>query len=161
MEPNELVGSCILFCGACDIYQQRISKPGKELKEVLDAWQFNKWVTKTQGFEDYETFYKILKNMIAAFGKCTGCQKGGGDPECQIRKCCEDKGFSTCAECSTAPCELLKVKIIAAFPNWEEDFQELKKIGLTEWSHKQQGKVDTGLTFSDLLRKKTQSAKDS
>jgi len=47
----------------------------------------------------------------------------------------------------------LKVKIVEAFPNWQEDFQELKKIGLTEWSHKQQGKVDKGLTFSDLLRK--------
>jgi hypothetical protein len=70
--------------------------------------------------------------MIAAFGKCTGSQKGGEDPECQIRKCCEDKGFRTCAECSTVPCELIKVKIIAAFPNWKEDFQELKKIRLTE-----------------------------
>ena len=38
-------------------------------------------------------------------GKCTGCVTGLGQPLdkgpqwCKIRKCCQEKGFHTCAEC--------------------------------------------------------------
>lgn len=153
-KPTELASYCCLYCGACDIYQQNIGRSGKELKRLLDAFGFNRWVTKEPGFENYESFYEILNNIIATYGKCSGCKKGGGDTECQMRSCCLEKGYQTCAECEDAPCEILKTKIVKAFPNWTEDFQELKKIGLKAWIRTQQEKVDKGLTFSEMLTKK-------
>ena len=32
-------------------------------------------------------------------GKCPGCKENGKASWCKIRKCCQEKGFHTCAEC--------------------------------------------------------------
>ena len=42
---------------------------------------------------------------------CTGCMALAGKPfwgECPVAKCCQDKGFGHCGECSDIPCDMLK-----------------------------------------------------
>lgn len=156
VNPIELAGYCGLYCGACDIYQQRISQSGSELKNVLDAYGFNEIAKQVPGLEDYETFYKVLDNIITIFGQCPGCQKGGGDPQCEVRRCCREKGYKSCAECPSAPCETLK-NYVGSYSNWMENFQEIKKIGLKQWCKKQQEKVNKGFRYSDTLTKKSKA----
>ena len=151
--PVELAAYCGLYCGACDIYQKRIGQSGKELRKVLDAYQFNEIATQVPGLEDYETFYKVLNTIVTIFGQCPGCPKGGGPPQCDIRNCCKENGYKTCAECSSVPCEKLKL-LLDSYPQLGEDLQEIKKSGLEKWSQEQQEKVDKGLRYSDSLSKK-------
>jgi len=150
VKPAELAGYCGLYCGACDIYQQRISKSGNELKKVLDAFKFGDFSNQVPGLEDYATFEKVLNNIITIFGQCAACQKGGGDPQCKIRLCCREKGYQTCAECSSFPCERFKA-LESSLSLIEQNLEEIKKIGLEEWCQKQQEMVDKGFKYSDLL----------
>lgn len=154
VKPVELAAYCGLYCGACDIYQKRIGQSGKELKKVLDAYRFNEIATQVPGLEDYETFYKVLNTIVTFFGQCPGCLKGGGPPQCNIRNCCKEKGYKTCAECSSVPCEKLKPQL-DSYPQLGDDLQEIKKAGLEKWCQKQQEKVDKGLRYSDILSKKS------
>lgn len=148
VKPTELATYCGLYCGLCDIYQKRIGQSGKELKKLLDAYKFSEFASQLPGFEDFGIFYKVLNNIITFFGQCEGCQKGGGDPQCQVRLCCRERGYQTCAECPSVPCE--KLKAIGILPFTKENLQKIKKIGYEKWCQKQQEMVNKGLRHSDI-----------
>lgn len=152
-KPVELAAYCGLYCGACDIYQKRIGQSGKELKKVLDAYEFNEIAAQVPGLDNYEVFTEVLNTIIAIFGQCSGCPKGGGPPLCDIRNCCREKGYKTCAECSSVPCEKLR-PLLDGYPQLGEDLEEIKKSGLEKWCQEQQEKVDKGLRYSDILSQK-------
>jgi hypothetical protein len=152
VDPLELVTYCGLYCGACDIYQQRIGKSGNELKKVIDAYKFGDFAKLVPGLEDYDAFYKTLNTLITFFGQCQACQKGGGPPQCPIRICCKEKGYQTCAECPSLPCEKLK-PLIDSYPGLLENLKEIKEGGLEKWCQKQQEMVDKGFRYSDTLSK--------
>jgi len=151
-KPTELASYCGLYCGACDIYQKRIGKSGKELKKVLDVYKFNEIANQVPELKGYETFYKVLNTIITFFGQCPGCQKGGADPQCKIRSCCKEKGYQTCAECLSIPCEKLK-PLLDDYPQLKDALQEIKKTGLEEWCQKQQEMVNKGFRYSNTLSK--------
>lgn len=153
VNPVELAAYCGLYCGACDIYQKRISQAGSELKKVLDAMDFSEISPQVPGLEDYETFYKVLNTLIAFFGQCVNCQKGGGNPYCEIRTCCREKGFKTCAECPSLPCDKIKV-ILDGYPLASESLKEIQSIGLEKWCQKEQEKVNKGFRYSDIQHQK-------
>jgi hypothetical protein len=156
VNPVELAAYCGIYCGACDIRQERISKSGNELKKVLDALEFESIGNQVPGLENYDAFYKTLNTLITFFGQCAGCQKGGGPPQCQIRTCCQEKNYHTCAECDSYPCEKVK-SIVDAYPPSQNNIKEIKDIGLEKWSAKQQEMVDQGLRYSDYRKKKEPS----
>jgi hypothetical protein len=153
-KPVELTAYCGLHCGACDIYQKRIGQSGEELRRVLDAYRFNEIATQVPGLENYEAFHKVLNTLVTIFGQCDGCLKAGGPPQCDVRNCCQEKGYRTCAECSSAPCDKLEPQL-DSYPQLGDDLQEIKKIGLREWSQAQQAKVNKGLRYSDVLSRKS------
>ena len=153
VNPVELAAYCGIYCGACDIYQKRISKAGNELKKVLDALEFESFATQVPGLQNYDTFYKTLDTLIMFFGQCAGCPKGGGPPQCLIRACCREKGYQTCAECDSYPCEKVKY-IVDAYPPSKDNIKEIKDIGLEKWSQKQQKMVDEGFRYSDYPKEK-------
>ena len=156
INPNELTTYCGLYCGACDIYQKRIGTSGNELKRLLDIYGFANWANQIPGLEGYETFDKVLTNVIAFFGQCPGCQKGGGNPECPIRICSKEKGYQSCAECDSFPCEKVQ-GIIDSYPPAKDNILEIRKIGLKKWAENQQKEVDKGLRYSTVLAKKKEA----
>ena len=151
--PSELVANCGLYCGACDIYQKRILKSGKELKKILDGYNFKEIAKQVPGLQDYEAFERVLNMMIAFFGQCPGCKKGGGDPRCEIRICSNQKKYATCAECPSMPCEKLK-KVDST-----EFLKDIKKMGLKKWAQKQNEKVEKGFWYSEYLLEKRSKTK--
>ena len=157
VNPVELAAYCGIYCGACDIHQERISKAGNELKKVLDAMEFESFANQVPGLQNYDTFYKTLNTLITFFGQCAGCQKGGGPPECQIRTCCQEKKYQTCAECDSYPCEKVKY-IVDSYQPSQANIKEIRDIGLEKWSAKQQEMVDQGFRYSDY-RKKTEPSR--
>lgn len=148
VRPVDLAAYCGIYCGACDIYQKRIGNAGKELKKVLNAYKFNAWANQVPGLEEYESFDKTLTNLMVMFGQCQGCQKGGGNPQCPIRSCCQEKGLTTCAECNDFPCEILSQNLQDSSEMVMNNLKEIKKIGLEKWSKKEQDKVGKGFRYS-------------
>jgi len=158
VSPAELATYCGLYCGACDIYQKRISQSGNELKYVLDVYDFGSFAGQIPGLEEYEKFYKVLNTLIAFFGQCPACLKGGGNPQCAIRICAREKGYQTCAECASFPCDKVKV-ITDGYPDARENLMEIKETGLEKWCKKQQELVDKGLRYSTILAKQKAGSK--
>jgi len=42
---------------------------------------------------------------------CGGCIETNGHPfhgECPLAKCCQDKGFAHCGECTELPCDIMR-----------------------------------------------------
>ena len=48
---------------------------------------------------DWEATEKTLEWMTKNTF-CEGCEKGGGSPDCAIRSCAKEKGYSLCNECN-------------------------------------------------------------
>lgn len=74
------IGACGLYCGACRKYVEfhsTFSRQGiTQIYSVLHLW---------------------LNENVG--GKCPGCRDNEKASWCKIRKCCQEKGFHTCAEC--------------------------------------------------------------
>lgn len=152
MNTAELTSYCGLYCGACDIYQKRIGNTGKELQSVLTAFKFDQYAHMIPGLEEYESFEKVLGNMIQMFGQCAACRGGGGDPACKIRLCAKEKGVESCALCPEVPCENFKA-FMEFNPHIKDELARIKEMGLEGWSQHMQKKVDKGFRNSDTLTK--------
>jgi hypothetical protein len=150
VNPMTLTTYCGLYCGACDIYQKRIGKAAGELKKIMGIYEFNTFAPQIPGLEEFETFEKVLDNLIMIFGQCQACRQGGGDPECQIRQCCKEKEIDTCAQCDAMPCDKLNM-ILDHYPGLKDNLLEIKTSGLEQWSQKQQKQVDKGLRYTEQL----------
>ena len=46
--------------------------------------------------------------------------------ECEVKNCCEDRGFETCGQCHKCPCDVLTemAKPFEGEEDWSEDFDE-------------------------------------
>jgi len=42
---------------------------------------------------------------------CTGCLKGDGDPNCEVRACADERGLENCAHCEAFACDKLKPRM--------------------------------------------------
>ena len=152
-DPVKLTTFCGLYCGACDIYQKRISIAGGELKKILKGLDFSEIAAQIPGFEKYEAFDETLSNLIAFFGSCPTCRNGGGPPTCAIRSCAKEKGFQTCAGCNEFPCDKLSF-ITEGYPEAEENLRTIREIGVEKWAQSQQERVEQGFRYSDMLSHK-------
>ena len=97
-----LVGYCGLYCGECVNYQGEIADLARDLRKKLRAAEFSrvaKGLTKfLKEFQDYETCYAVLGAMVRL--RCgRACKKGGGNPYCRVRLCCQEKSYAGCWEC--------------------------------------------------------------
>lgn len=103
------IAFCGLDCEKCvkfkDIFAEKAKEILKSIKESgLDRWQ--KHEPREEEF-NYEDFKKGLK-WFEKHMRCPGCNAGGGNPDCLIKKCCKDKVIKNCSVCSDFPCDKLK-----------------------------------------------------
>jgi len=94
-----LVAYCGQYCDACEIYHGKVKDAALELPKILET---NRCVQRFVAREGLEAFLKV-------FGECKGCKRGGGDPLCEIRKCCVSKHLNLCIECDMVTCEKLSL----------------------------------------------------
>ena len=72
-------------------------------------------------------------------GKCKTCKDGGGFTRCQVRKCCVELNYQTCAACEKLKnCRTLDNFISKFFAfifrsNRKGNLREIREIGLEKW----------------------------
>jgi hypothetical protein len=126
---EEKIGYCGLYCGTCGMGGGLVSDRAKKLKEVVEAYKFEDWVSDF--FEQADT-QLVLDQAIRALGyseediaelkeeierskfdfaqfkaglewftkvDCSGCREGGGNPICPVRMCAKSKKIRGCWEC--------------------------------------------------------------
>lgn len=102
---SAMVSYCGQYCDDCEVYQGRIREVALQLGKML-AIRCVQQVMVLEGFPDAQ---KMLEFLVDRFGQCVGCKKGGGNPYCEIRKCCSSKGLNLCIECDVVTCEKLSL----------------------------------------------------
>lgn len=93
--------------------------------------------------------------------KCKGCKHVSKQTKCEIRKCARAKKIDSCAQCKAYPCDVKKVKEIAAgegkkpfYKLRTKNFETIKKEGYKAWDDQQKKRwictnCKTAFSFTD------------
>ncbi len=88
---TKFISACGLDCPACECYKAHKSNDPEAKKDIATRW------SKTYDAQ-----------LSAADIACDGCMSTGAHfswcNKCPIRACVGEKGFQSCAECSSFPC---------------------------------------------------------
>ena len=150
---ENLIGCCGIYCGACPFYRSDIPDLAGKLKESLKEEKFDKIVVPFNWVGDYKGFKKWI-NFLAR-SKCKGCQKGGGNPFCPIRKCCKKKGIVSCAECEEFPCnKKYFVWLRERYKNWNiRNLQRIREAGYGKWLEEMEKEVKEGFVTGSIIKR--------
>ncbi len=103
---DSLIAYCGLFCGDCIIRKGEIWNLSKELLPRLQTPEFRKLAIGlpqlTEVFEalqGYDPCCAMLEVIVDHLQCTTVCKQGGGSTDCQIRRCCQEKGIQGCWMC--------------------------------------------------------------
>jgi len=103
-DEGELVAYCGLHCGDCLFHRGFIADLARDLRKELRQSRFDLTakVLADSGFfkvfSNYDECYEVLGGMVKL--RCNkGCRKGGGSPQCKVRKCCQIREMKGCWEC--------------------------------------------------------------
>jgi len=89
------IGFCGIWCGSCVVGNGTLGELTKGYGEVVRRYGLAEWAPKDFRFEE---FTKGLAS-IQAIPPCSGCRKGGGRDDCEMRICALGKGITDCSEC--------------------------------------------------------------
>ncbi len=103
-KENNPMAYCGLRCDECFSHEGRIADLSRDLRKELRKAKFEKkaegmsQISFFKSFENYNQCYEVLGTMVKLRCK-TVCREGGGNPFCNIRKCCEKKKIEGCWLC--------------------------------------------------------------
>jgi hypothetical protein len=176
LDPNELaenekglIAPCGIYCGACDLLLGNSRNLAKELYRILNGFNMADIGALAMGIERERVadFLNILQNWSQG-KKCLGCVPGGcfpggGIPSCPVRDCSQQRGFLTCAECDSMPCNRSEEKpspeaaaffglVIKRYSNWNiGNLERIRKVGYRRFVDEMQEKVRNGFLTSDVI----------
>jgi hypothetical protein len=158
---ENLIGCCGIYCGACPFYRGEITELSRRLKEAIKEEKFDKIAIPFEWVGSYREFKKWVNFLARA--KCEGCQAGGGNPFCSIRKCCQRKEIKSCAECIDLPCKKLDWTS-ERYRKWNiKNLKRIKEVGYERWLKEKKVEVKegfkTGLIIKGIKRDKRNSSK--
>ena len=151
-KPTELIGYCGLYCGACGIQQGKIKTAVDNLLKPIKTYGFDKIADQLANwepaFKHHKEFEQVLEAYKKLFGECPCCIQGGGDPECKVRICAKEKGYTTCVECrEMATCQPLEQW--RKSPGFQQRMQRIKQVGAAKYAKEMDEKVKTGYCYLD------------
>lgn len=98
-------GRCGTFCGSCARFHGRPAAAaarfiaiveGSGTAKSLSADRYQAYPEQVaHQYHEAKRYLTVLKDWLS----CWGCGQGGGPRECEIRKCCDERGFKLCFEC--------------------------------------------------------------
>ncbi len=141
----KMVTYCGLYCDLCS-QRARIPELAKNLKDILTKEGFEFWGKEVAGSEQ---FWEFLGNLSDTNKSCPGCRQGGGNPDCDLRKCAIEKGAEICCLCKEFPCERIN-DFSKVYPTVISDGQRLKEIGTDAWIEEQKARKKTGFAYCDI-----------
>jgi hypothetical protein len=151
IDPADFVGYCGLYCNACGIRQERIKTAVSNLRDILAHYSFDKMMPELAKWEPslkhYNEFSEVMNGLVKMFGDCPGCLQGGGDPNCKVRSCANEKSYRTCAECrEVETCEPL-APYRKGYKGLTPALQNIRKNGIVSYAEDMQKKVDDGYSY--------------
>jgi hypothetical protein len=100
-QVKEQMGPCGIVCGACELGNGTVASKATDLKNSIELYGVKEWAPMVPGGSEID-FDQLSKNLewVSTYSRCLGCEKGGGPPDCTIRKCANERGYDVCSKCS-------------------------------------------------------------
>lgn len=97
---KDQMGPCGIACALCRLGNGTVAETALRLQEHINFYQIPYWAPTTPGGAelDFDHLRKAL-DWMHTYARCLGCEQGGGPPECAIRTCAKEKGFTLCSDC--------------------------------------------------------------
>ncbi len=110
----------------------------RELRRRLRQDRFDQYadamakMPSLKAFENYRQGIELLEAMATI--RCKGCQAGGWDGKCQIRKCGKEKNIKGCWQCDIfETCEKLNALGESGDFTYLKNLQKIKRHGLQDF----------------------------
>ena len=97
------VGPCGITCVSCPLGSGAASNAASRAREIIASCKIAEWAPLVPGAGGAEIDWDQVErglHWVEANALCAGCEAGGGPPECPIRICASDRGYSLCSDCS-------------------------------------------------------------
>ena len=102
------IAYCGLDCRLCLGDARTIDRGDGEQRRALRQKRMKVAWEMAPFWGNYISFKKSLGALVDE--GCKGCRNGGGPPWCKIRRCCQKKGYESCAQCGELEtCDKLKL----------------------------------------------------
>ena len=99
---RDQIGFCGIWCGSCAVGNGSLTQLAVCLRHFLAAYDVPRWASAEI---DWDAFLKALGSLGRTVG-CTGCRRGGGRDDCDIRACAVGRGLMHCIDCASfAECD--------------------------------------------------------
>jgi len=96
---KDQIGSCGIWCGSCIVGNGALMELTERYQKLIAGYGLKNW--GPEDF-DFEEFSKGLAS-IGGIRACSGCLKGGGRDECEIRSCALERNLNDCTACDGRP----------------------------------------------------------
>lgn len=137
MKKNkELLAYCGLYCGDCAGFSGEIADAAKHLKKTMERYKFQQTAKHLfpEELKDFQVFCEKIDFMTQL--KCPRtCREIDPDSvKCEISKCCRDKGFFTCHECTTfEKCDKLEKMKGLHGDSCLKNLRSISEMGVDAW----------------------------
>lgn len=90
------IGCCGIWCGSCAVGNGTMRELTIRLEEVLRSHGLKHWAPEDLDYAGLERALAVVRRVAT----CTGCRKGGGRDDCEMRICCGERGTNDCLACA-------------------------------------------------------------
>lgn len=166
-EEASLIAPCGIYCGACDAFLGKSRDLAKELYRILKGFNMVDVAPIVLEVEQERMKdFMVILERISRGTRCAGCNAGGGNPYCPIKKCTAEKEYLTCAQCHTMPCHLLAADdeedpmgvcfyldmITRRYAQWNiRNLERIRAVGYRQFVDEMREKVKDGFLTSDVI----------
>ena len=92
---RDQIGFCGIWCGSCIVGNGALQELTRRYKELIGVYGLEEWGPKDF---DYKELIKGLESMQNV-QLCSGCLRGGGRENCEMRSCAEGNRIVGCYAC--------------------------------------------------------------
>lgn len=92
---KDQIGYCGIWCGSCLVGNGALKELTKWYEKTTEKYGLREWAFENRNFEEFK---KSLQS-ICSVSSCSGCLKGGGKSNCEIRNCALDRNTIFCTDC--------------------------------------------------------------
>lgn len=96
------IGFCGIWCGSCIVGNGTLRELTRKYRELITVYSVEEWGPKDFDYKELLKGLESIENMPL----CSGCLRGGGRENCEMRSCAGRKRITGCYTCrDVAVCE--------------------------------------------------------
>lgn len=89
------IGYCGIWCGSCVAGNGVLRDLSARYEKLIKDYAVKEWAPENFKHDEFVKGLDSLKKIRL----CPGCLKGGGQEDCEIRGCAENRKIRDCVEC--------------------------------------------------------------